>query len=70
MSTQGRFLLRGESETDVSVLLKSLTLQKDVSVRQNIMEDPKILLIGVLSKKRVPGKHTTDMSQVNIINLI
>ena len=59
-----------QPETDVSVLVNSLTQQKDVSVRQNIMEDPKILLIGVLSKKRVPGKPTTDLSQVNIINLI
>ena len=58
-----------QPETDVSVLVNSLTQQKDVSVRQNITEDPKILLIGVLSKKRVPGKPTTDLSQVNIINL-
>ena len=59
-----------QPETEVSALVKSLTQQKDVSVRQNIMEDPKILLIVVLSTKRVPGKPTTDLSQVNIINLI
>ena len=60
-----------QPETEVSVLVKSLNQQKDVSVRQNIMEDPKILLIGVLSKKSArKAYYRLESSKHNQLNLI
>ena len=56
-----------QPETDVSVLVKSLSQQKDVSVRQNIMEDPKNFLDWGLKHEESARKawYCTDLSQVN-----
>ena len=61
-----------QPETDVSVLVKSLTQQKDVSARQNITEDPKNPLDWGLKHEESARKayYRLESSKHNQLSLI